>query len=180
MIKKSYFVFLLFFLALVGCQTIPDTENSVLAPYRGSSIAGVDTSTLTGKVMCGYQGWFNAEGDGSGLGWVHWARRRDELFGPDNVGVDIWPDMREYSSKERYATGFSNADGSIAEVFSSHDRGTVLRHFEWMRDYGIDGAFIQRFANGLRRPEFASHKDVVLAHAREGLDTFAEPNASDG
>ncbi|MBT7865312.1 MAG: xylosidase/arabinosidase [Opitutales bacterium] len=170
MIKKSYFVFLLFFLALVGCQTIPDTENSVLAPYRGSSIAGVDTSTLTGKVMCGYQGWFNAEGDGSGLGWVHWARRRDELFGPDNVGVDIWPDMREYSSKERYATGFSNADGSIAEVFSSHDRGTVLRHFEWMRDYGIDGAFIQRFANGLRRPEFASHKDVVLAHAREGAN----------
>jgi hypothetical protein len=28
-------------------------------------------STLTGKVMVGYQGWFNCEGDGAKLGWKH-------------------------------------------------------------------------------------------------------------
>ena len=29
--------------------------------------------TLTGKIMCGYQGWFNCSGDGTTRGWVHWG-----------------------------------------------------------------------------------------------------------
>jgi hypothetical protein len=33
----------------------------------------VDTSTLIGKVVCGYQGWFRCEGDGSNNGWHHYA-----------------------------------------------------------------------------------------------------------
>jgi hypothetical protein len=28
--------------------------------------------TLTGKIISGYQGWFNTPGDGAGRGWVHW------------------------------------------------------------------------------------------------------------
>jgi len=35
-----------------------------------------------------------------------------------------------------------------------------------MHDYGIDGAFVQRFANGLNNPGLQKHKDVVLANAR--------------
>jgi len=42
-----------------------------LVPYDGPSVRGVDTRTLTGKGMTGYQGWFNCEGDGAGLGWPH-------------------------------------------------------------------------------------------------------------
>ena len=128
----------------------------------------VDAGTLTGKVMCGYQGWFNCEGDGASLGWTHWARRGNRPFGPGNVSVDLWPDMAEYGEGERFATGFRLADGSKAEVFSSFKRATVIRHFQWMRDYGIDGAFVQRFANGVSGGSLRAHKDAVLSHAREG------------
>ena len=54
-------------------------QADVLKPYSGPSLSGIDTSTLTGKVMCGYQGWFNCEGDGAELGWTHWARNRRKL-----------------------------------------------------------------------------------------------------
>lgn len=128
----------------------------------------VDPSTLTGKVMVGYQGWFNCEGDGAELGWKHWARRPDQTFGPGNVTVDLWPDVSELEPTELYATGFTLPDGSTAKVFSSANRKTVLRHFRWMREYGIDGAFVQRFANPLSNPQRLRNVDQVLAHAREG------------
>ncbi len=100
----------------------PATAGSVLVPYSGESIPGVDTSTLIGKVMTGYQGWFNTPGDGADLGWTHWARDGSKLFAPGNVTVDLWPDMSEASPSERFETGFKHADGSTAVVFSSHHR----------------------------------------------------------
>jgi hypothetical protein len=86
------------------------------------------------------------------------------------VTVDLWPDMSELAPAERFATGFKLADGKPAEVFSSFKRETVLRHFRWMREYGIDGVFVQRFANGLKDGSGRHHKDVVLANCREGAN----------
>ncbi|WP_146575920.1 glycoside hydrolase family 71/99-like protein [Neorhodopirellula pilleata] len=126
--------------------------------------------TLTGKVMVGYQGWFNCEGDGMDLGWAHWSRNRRRTFGAGNLTVDLWPDMTELDDDERFKTGFVHADGSEAEVFSSANRKTVARHFRWMQEYGIDGAFLQRFASGLRRQDQQRHKDAVLEHVRAGAD----------
>jgi hypothetical protein len=130
--------------------------------------AAVDTSTLEGKLMCGYQGWFRCEGDGAKQGWVHWGRGGGRIPGPGNVTVDLWPDLTGFDPDERYATSFRHANGRAAEVFSSHNRKTVLRHFRWMREYGIDGVFVQRFANELRSEATRHPKDVVLAHCREG------------
>ncbi len=145
-------------------------QDTILKPYDGPLNVGVDTKTLTGKVMCGYQGWFNCEGDGTDLGWIHWGKSRKEAMGPGNVTVDLWPDMSELGPDERFSTAFKYADGRTAEVFSSANRRTVLRHFEWMRDYGIDGAFVQRFANGLKHDDHRLHKNTVLSHAREGAN----------
>ncbi len=155
-------------LSAVGAPLNPETVwEETLHPYVGPSIIGVDTSTLTGKVMTGYQGWFNAEGDGADRGWVHWTKARGPLA-PGNAKFDLWPDVSELSSEERFPTGFHHADGTAAHVFSSYQQPTVTRHFAWMRDYGIDGAFVQRFAADLRDPRVLRHANTVLGHCREG------------
>jgi hypothetical protein len=168
-------------LVFVG-MTIPQTacaqqREDVLKPYEGPSIRGADAGTLKGKVMTGYQGWFNCPGDGAGLGWTHWGTSRGRRFGPGNITVDLWPDVSEYDEDELYVTPFSHADGTPAKVFSSHNRKTVIRHFKWMRDYGIDGAFVQRFSHGLDIEESKYHKDKVLSNAREGANRYGRTYA---
>lgn len=155
---------------LLGIAAGVAFASEPLEPYRGPSSPGVDVSTLSGKVMAGYQGWFNCEGDGANLGWTHWSRDRKQAPDSETIRVDMWPDVSEYAPEELFATGFKWPDGSPAKLFSSHNKATVLRHFQWMREYGIDGAFVQRFANGLKDPKARHHKDVVLAHAREGAN----------
>jgi len=105
----------------------------------------VDATSLRGKVLCGYQGWFRCPGDPSGLGWVHWSRDSRRLT-PETLTFEMWPDLAEFGAAERHAApGFTHPDGRPAELFSSDHPATVLRHFTWMRDYGIDGAWLQHF-----------------------------------
>lgn len=132
-----------------------------------SSRRAVDSSTLTGKVMVGYQGWFNAEGDGANRGYNHWTRSGARPT-PQTIRVDLWPDLSELGADERFPTGLLHADGKPAEVFSSFRQATVVRHFRWMEEYGIDGVFVQRFINSLSRPGSLVHNNTVLEHCREG------------
>jgi hypothetical protein len=165
-------------LALVlGCalpaeaaEAAPSRADVVAAmrPYDGPTVKGVDRTTLTGKVVCGYQGWFNAPGDGAGRGWRHYPNRG--RFEPGRCGIDLWPDVSELGDDEKHPTPFRHADGRVAHVFSSHNRKTVLRHFAWMKDYGLDGVFVQRFAVETAQPLDLRHCNAVLSHCREGAN----------
>ena len=104
-------------------------QDAPLQPYAGPSEKGVDPSTLTGKLMVGYQGWFSCEGDGSKRGWSHWTKNRSKPFVPANVKVDLWPDVSELGADERFATDLLLPDGRKAEVFSSFHPATVKRHW---------------------------------------------------
>ncbi len=148
-----------------------DEVVSEMKPYFGAnSNLQVDVSALNGKVMCGYQGWFRCPGDGSGQGWVHWGRGSD--FNPDRCTVDYWPDTRELTDDEKFPTDFKHADGSTAYVYSSINKETVLRHFKWMKEAGINGVFLQRFINGTEPPIKLYGYTKVLENVREGANTY--------
>jgi hypothetical protein len=142
-----------------------------MKPYDGpDSNDQVETSTVKGKVMCGYQGWFRAPGDGSGQGWVHWGRGSE--FNPKMCTIDYWPDTQELGDDEKYPTDFKHADGSTAYVYSSMEKKTVLRHFKWMKEAGIHGVFLQRFINGTEPPIKLYGYTKVLDNVREGANTY--------
>ena len=120
---------------------------------------------MLGRVVVGYQGWFSAEGDGMEIGFNHFGRER--RFSPEAITIDYWPDMSEAGPSERFATEFRHSDGKVAYVFSSAHPDTVLRHFRWMKQYGIGGAMLQRFASSLRKPSIRTFRDRVLANVRQ-------------
>ncbi len=154
------------------CQAEPTTEEVIaeMRPYQGPKDAVVDRSTLTGKVMCGYQGWFATPYDGSDQGWKHYAAQHD--FRPGHCKIDLWPDVSELDHDEKFATPFQHSDGRTAYVFSSHNPKTVARHFRWMQEYGIDGVFVQRFAVATRSPLDLRHCNTVLTNCRDGANEF--------
>lgn len=114
-----------------------------------------------GLIMAGYQGWFNTLDDGAERGWRHYNGKNG--FKPGSCGIDFWPDISEYSVL--YKTDFRHNNGMSAYTFSSYDPSTVDIHFSWMKDYGIDGAFMQRFITEIKNPKGKNHFDSVLNSA---------------
>lgn len=149
--------------------------EQTMQPYSGPSTPGVDPSTLEGKVMCGYQGWHAAKGDALGRGWYHWELGGQ--FKPGHCKFDLWPDVSELDADERYPTEFHHADGRVAEVYSDFNRKTVLRHFRWMKDYGLDGVFVQRFVTEFSYPPGLRQFNTVLSHCREGANLYGRTYA---
>ena len=129
--------------------------------------AQVDASTLNNKIMAGYQGWFMTPDGAGGASWRHWS---PPGVVPDasSVSVDMWPDLREFAASELTATGFKYADGSTAGLFSSFNAASVERHVKWMRDYGIDGVFVQRFV--VDAVQMRPVRDKVLQDVRAGAE----------
>jgi len=142
-----------------------------MKPYIGECYEGVDTSTLIGKVMCGYQGWFSAEGDHSENGWSHYGPSVSRsLLKPGHCAFDLWPDMSELDADENFKTSFKHNDGTTACLCSSYIDKTVIRHFQWMENYGIDGIFLQRFGASLKVLKEFNHCNVVLSHVQTGAN----------
>ncbi len=138
---------------------------SVLCLFTAAASAApavVDAGTLRGKMLMGYQGWFACPGDGSGLaGWHHWFRGTKPT-------VEMWPDTREFEADELFPTGLTLPDGGPAMLFSSNSEKTVLRHFKWMKEYGIDGILLQRFIGEVQDPRFFKFRNQVTSHIIKG------------
>ncbi|WP_215224699.1 glycoside hydrolase family 71/99-like protein [Echinicola shivajiensis] len=127
------------------------TTNGV----QGQSKHGDETvfKSYSGLVMAGYQGWFKVPEDG--------------VMYPDDakIRIDMWPEVSEY--EETYPTGLRHHDGSIARFFNSADKSTTDLHFRWMKEYGVDGVFMQRFFNTARESSNAEIPNTILQNALE-------------
>jgi len=129
----------------------------------------VDASTMNGKLLMGYQGWFGCPGDGSADSrWIHWFRRQEPVAA--NATVDLWPDVSELGPDELFATGMTLPGGAPARVYSDYNEKTVARHFQWMRDHQLDGVFLQRFSAELADPSQFARLNRVAANVRAGAE----------
>jgi hypothetical protein len=130
-----------------------------------------DPSTLDRKVLVGYQGWFACPEDGGGR-WRHWSRG---VPTPETLSVDMYPDLSELEEDELCVIPEMTIGEKPAYLFSSRNAKTVSRHFRWMKEYGLDGALVQRFVTEIRSKR--ADGDVVLKHvmaaAAESGRTFA-------
>ncbi len=149
-------------------EPVLDTESDMYDSYQG-------------LVMCGYQGWHGTPGDGCAHnpneGWPHYANvtgGNPFIFepGPLRNGIDFWPDVSEYPQTYR-ADGFTLPDGSTPRLYSSYDESTVDLHFKWMKEYSIDGVFMQRFVSQLTDKAAIKHSDKVLESAMTASNVYA-------
>ena len=129
-----------------------------------------DASTLVGKHMLGYQGWFACPDDGTPEGrWLHWFSTSQP--GPPRLSFDAWPDMREYPEHVLCEAPLTLADGSSARLFTSYKPATVELHFRWLGEAGLDGVFVQRFMSELlRSPARRQWRNKVTEYVRAGAE----------
>ncbi len=154
-----------FFLLCIAVLVIQNVISQKLV------VEPVDNSTLKGKAMFGYQGWFGHPDDNSPRPkYWHWGNM--DVIGLNPLGVEMFPDLREFCEDERYPTAYTLPNGDVAHVFSSGNRQTVLRHMKWVRDYNTDGVFVQRFISEYNDKVVMNFRDKTTEFIMEGCETY--------
>lgn len=130
---------------------------------KGQNVA--DATTLNNKVMAGYQGWFRTPGDRPGS--TSWAHVFNGSISPEKLALDTWPDLSEFGADEKYPVpGFTYPDGSQAYMYSAQNYKSVLHHFQWMQEYGIDGVWLSEFCGSFRNGRTDSAMLTIMNNVR--------------
>lgn len=131
----------------------------------------IDNTTLIGKAMFGYQGWFShpdAPNTPFKDTW-HWGTIKGEL----DLEVEMFPDYREFCSDEKYSSDLTYPNGEMVPFYSASNERTVLRHMKWLRDYHLDGVFLQRFITELTNDDRIKQiRDLTTRHIIKGCEKY--------
>jgi len=132
---------------------------------------------IVGHVIAGYQGWFANPGDGSPVGKLG-------TRGNDHHNLETYPDLREFPDSELFPTSWGNLpNGTPSKMFSSDRAFTIERHVEWMKQYGVDVAAVQRFGEVANDVDYRQQKNEVTTRMMKscqanGVKFYIEYDAS--
>ncbi|MGE5448305.1 MAG: glycoside hydrolase family 71/99-like protein [Bacteroidales bacterium] len=149
----------------------------LIATFVTAQPAGVSNS-LRGKVICGYQGWFNCYGDGSPVNaWRHWSpgslRTPDKKPAKGSLTFEAWPDVSECPRECLYPTAFAQlGNGKPSLLFSSVYQKVTDLHFSWMQHYGIDGIALQRFLGETKTAVYRQQRDSIAVHIMKASEKY--------
>ena len=144
----------------VDLSSLPQSDGTV-----------IDNTTIKGKALFGYQGWFGCPQDNTGPSWVHWFDY-DKAPVSSSLTVDLWPDTTELTPSELCPTQVLTADGQPLNGYSGYNLLTVMRHFAWMQQYKIDGVALQRFLAPLLDPRFKTRGQVLLTNEQKAAERY--------
>ncbi len=141
-------------------------------------------SEFIGKTVAGYQAWFAAGTLTSG--WRHWNYKTSGAPGAGTMSFEVCPDITEYPTEILKPTNFAAmGNGSELKLFNSTDQPIIDVHFRWMREYGIDGAAVQRFIGNIggsiiKSPSAPILKIKQAAEANERIFYICYDTSSSG
>ncbi|EPX59872.1 xylosidase/arabinosidase [Cystobacter fuscus DSM 2262] len=159
---------------VAGCVEQDESMHPPPSEPAGETTQAVVSQGIKDKVIAGYQGWFSAYGDGSPVErWYHWSggtyRSNQGMPAPGYQSFDLYPDISEYPPGSLFQTGYAPlGNGAPAKLFSSYSADVVNKHFQWMQQYGIDGAAVQRFmtTDGV----FMAHRNSVATKVKTAAE----------
>ncbi|MDB5051618.1 MAG: hypothetical protein JWO30_4689 [Fibrobacteres bacterium] len=132
-----------------------------------ATVAASDPSTIKGKVLFGYQGWFDCPGTWGGS-WSHWAGGAPSAT---SISVEMYPDLSDFPKSDLCVDANLTVNGASSYFFSARNPNVTDMHFKWMQNYGLDGVLIQRFLSdvpGLKSRGDQTLKNIIASSAKYG------------
>lgn len=156
-------------IGMVACGSSIDAKRGIEAVSLR-----IDDLSVLGKVIAGYQGWFNAPGDSSPIDrWVHWSPGHKGSPRAGNQTFELWPDVREYADEDLFQTGYAPlGNGEPARLFSSFPESVTDLHFQWMQEYGVDGVALQRFLIELYDPRHMENRNQIALNVKKAAEKY--------
>ncbi|MBO4370673.1 MAG: T9SS type A sorting domain-containing protein [Paludibacteraceae bacterium] len=150
------------------------TMSPAAEPIPNYSSVDHSYSEFTGKTVAGYQGWFRTSDRYHN--WGHYDYGSHEPDGTawpraNHISVDLYPYVWEYDDDILAQTGFQNlGGGQLAKLFDSNTSSAIDTHFRWMREYGVDGAAVQRFVGNIGRVVYNNGDADQLAKIKHAAE----------
>jgi len=148
------------------------------------TVSASSYSEFIGKSVAGYQVWFVAGTLTSG--WTHWNSRTSGAPGPNTSHFEVCPDISEYPDEKLKPTNLAPmGNGTPFKLFTSSDKEVIDIHMKWMKDYGIDGAAVQRFIGNIGSSIIYSPTESIIkvknaAEANERIFYICYDTSSSG